>query len=228
MYDIRDNKTYTIRKLADGNCWMTDNLAYELQAQPSTYEVNGVYVGSKDDGSTFQFVTGTYYSDNTVTIMNQNTHAPSTESGYTDQYYYNWYAATAWSGTAEMVTSDGDAESSICPAGWKLPTNYINSDYPSGGAPKSWGKLLAAYGMPTSNTGVNRMSKLDGVPLSMTRKGRYLSGTLGVTDDCHYWSSTAGSDSMQAYYLGYNSGNTNPQANNKKANTGNQIRCVNI
>ena len=28
LKDTRDNKYYTVRKLADGNCWMTDNLAY--------------------------------------------------------------------------------------------------------------------------------------------------------------------------------------------------------
>ena len=33
--------------------------------------------------------------------------------------YYNWYAATAGSGTS--TTSSGDASDSICPKGWRLP-----------------------------------------------------------------------------------------------------------
>ena len=26
LSDVRDNNTYTVRKLADGNCWMSENL----------------------------------------------------------------------------------------------------------------------------------------------------------------------------------------------------------
>lgn len=32
LYDARDGKKYWVAKLADGNCWMTQNLAYDLEA----------------------------------------------------------------------------------------------------------------------------------------------------------------------------------------------------
>ena len=40
LYDIRDNNSYTIRKLADGNCWMTGNLKYTLTANTDAIGVN--------------------------------------------------------------------------------------------------------------------------------------------------------------------------------------------
>jgi uncharacterized protein (TIGR02145 family) len=48
-------------------------------------------------------------------------------------YYYNFYTATAGSGTATLTS--GTAGESICPAGWRLPTGYtgaadIDNDLP--------------------------------------------------------------------------------------------------
>ena len=35
LIDVRDNKTYYVTKLQDGNCWMTQNLALDLEATPT-------------------------------------------------------------------------------------------------------------------------------------------------------------------------------------------------
>ena len=35
LIDIRDNKTYYVTKLQDGNCWMTQNLALDLETTPT-------------------------------------------------------------------------------------------------------------------------------------------------------------------------------------------------
>ena len=44
LIDTRDNKTYTVAKLADGNCWMTQNLDLDLSAEtalvPATSNVS--------------------------------------------------------------------------------------------------------------------------------------------------------------------------------------------
>ena len=53
---------------------------------------------------------------------------------------YNWYAATAESGTYTM--NSGNASDSICPAGWQLPM------YGSATVNKTWSKLLTnGYGI---------------------------------------------------------------------------------
>jgi uncharacterized protein (TIGR02145 family) len=39
--------------------------------------------------------------------------------------FYNWYAATAGTGTWDITTQGAEAQSSVCPAGWELP-RYSN------------------------------------------------------------------------------------------------------
>ena len=121
LYDIRDNNSYTIRKLADGNCWMTSNLKLKLTA-------NTAVVASKNDGSTFSYNPGAACANNGACAINGNT--PSTGG------YYSWYAATAGQGTS---SSTGDVDGSICPKGWKLPYNYTVSNN------KSYQELINKY-----------------------------------------------------------------------------------
>ena len=52
LIDTRDNKSYLIRKLADGNCWMGQNLELDILAPSQNYStaetfVNNTYTGEK-------------------------------------------------------------------------------------------------------------------------------------------------------------------------------------
>ena len=80
LSDIRDGKTYTVRKMADGNCWMAENLKFELQANKTYTGVNNT------TGNTITFNTGSTCSNNGACIMNGNTAYNSTY----DSWYYNW------------------------------------------------------------------------------------------------------------------------------------------
>lgn len=70
LVDTRDNNTYTVSKLADGKCWMTQNLR----------------IGNMNIDSANSDVSSSY----TV----QPYHIDSTHGGY-----YSWYVATAGSGS---------------------------------------------------------------------------------------------------------------------------------
>ena len=63
--------------------------------------------------------------------------------------YYNWYTATAGSGNTSLTS--GDAPSSICPKGWKLPPNSGNGSYTnlvnSDSANTAWVSDVAGTGM---------------------------------------------------------------------------------
>ncbi len=89
--------------------------------------------------------------------------------------YYQWNTATA--GTGGAITS-GQATSSICPKGWKLPTGSGTGDYT---------RMVDAYHM-----GVD-VVKLTGLPLYFVRGGfidptsRLFAG--GSNYGC-YWTST--------------------------------------
>ncbi len=53
LTDARDNETYRIRKLADGNCWMTENLRLTLTAGKSIEISDGTtWLPTNYDGST--------------------------------------------------------------------------------------------------------------------------------------------------------------------------------
>ena len=66
-------------------------------------------------------------SDWTLPAANSSFPTPCMDAAYSMNsgnasygYYYNWYAATAGTGTCSM--SSGNATASICPKGWRLPT----------------------------------------------------------------------------------------------------------
>ena len=81
LYDIRDNNSYTIRKLADGNCWMTSNLKYTLTANSTAIGVN------YSTNETFAFNTGATCATDGACIMNGNT--VMTEHVTNGGYYYS-------------------------------------------------------------------------------------------------------------------------------------------
>lgn len=144
--------------------------------------------------------------------------------------YYTWNAATAGSGvnisspnSASTNLSDlVDANDSICPRGWRLPTDgrYYNGGiaYPFE-RDNSFVKLLVAYGYPAGNaeagwsiqngtpytsiTGTGK-TRLDFAPMYFMRNG-HVSPTIGAFRDAgrssSYWSSTATPNSNNIYAL---------------------------
>ena len=175
LTDQRDNETYAIAKLADGNCWMIENLRLESTAAHnsdgslaqgygtsatygnfsglanaentgfySTYSANSLY---SNDGSNNTINIGT--SDSPAHRMprynNYNHKANSTDrpinpttndatnsttnaSMYSYGNYYTWPAALAntihYNSPTATDASGKTSETvntSICPAGWKLP-----------------------------------------------------------------------------------------------------------
>ncbi len=211
MYDIRDNKPYTVRKLADGNCWMTDNLALELTAGTPVE-------GSLNTSATAYTFTPTSCSTNGACAMNGNTLTPAPNGNY----YYSWYAATAGTGTSSQTSTDSSA--SICPTGWRLPANYTIS------SSRSYSSLTDAYGTTTNgdnNTNTNT-SIFESVPLSFVRNGNYYSGSSYYYDVYgFYYYSTASFNTTGSYYFGYGASRTYPQDYDISGKSpGQNIRCV--
>ena len=131
--------------------------------------------------------------------------------------FYNWYAATAETGTFAMTS--GNAEDSLCPAGWQLP---INGDSTT---EKSWqGLLFGSYEL-SSNTASSRTMRQ--IPLSIPFTGYYYwaGGALNARGSGGYfWSSTAYS-TAGARGLYFGASNIGPQSNNGKV-SGLSVRCV--
>ena len=162
LRDVRDGKYYWVSKLADGRCWMTQNLDLDLNAstlplKPATSDVSAEWTPM--DGSEVLYTADVVDKDTIlvsdigqrswslgdVRIINPTissgcgsmgkattcdsrfaTYAtPTSANGESDAHYilgnhYQWNAATAGSGGD---ITEGQAGSSICPRGWKLPTS---------------------------------------------------------------------------------------------------------
>ena len=236
LTDTRDNKTYLVSKLADGNCWMSQSLALDLTA-------NTAIVASNNDGTTktvtpnntTQTTTGTTWAqaDNNWRSYKPQTAESyyqagitkaSSASGTGDAYdwekagnYYNWYAATAGTGTSSMASAE--AGSSICPKGWRLPSNTGNKSY--------YNLVTTAYGLASSAAGSTAL-RVDPLNFNLSGGYHYSSAAMSYQGSSgHYWSSSAYSTATNAYYLHFNASVIRPQYGSNKG-LGFSVRCVAI
>ena len=238
LTDSRDSNAYLVRRLADGNCWMTENLRLTFSDGYAVGVDDGSLTTLTSHNSDFTTLSswtggGTTETSTTATIWytdgdnsNLNDLAKSytfkkvkdTKGDDSSQYkgvLYNWLVATAGVGTSSVSGSTND---SICPYGWRLP---INGD---GSIDKSWAKLLANA---DSSSGATWNAAVRAVPYSLIRAGIY-DGAAGTVLDVsgNFWSATASADT-KAYYLAIiSTSNVNPQYSSVKG-TGRSIRCVN-
>ena len=244
LKDIRDNKTYWVTKLKDNNCWMTQNLDYDLSVAanqtltPATSNVtaNRTVVPANTDLTTFKaddviyYLDGgdTYYANGTTKTEGYSSlPEDSIDRHYAQGDYYSWRAATAGQGTTDIAGAD--VNESICPAGWRLPTaDPVNS----GTANYGFGNLIKQYGY----TGTNQMfsasdATLLASPLFFARGG-YVnsSGSLvNQGDSGFYWSSRADSNSNSTYRLLFNDlSNVLPSYIDifNRNHSGYSVRCV--
>ena len=128
LTDTRDNNTYAVAKLIDGNCWMIENLrlggSSDITLSASNTQSAGTlpaaYTGT-ENWSNFGTankkisVMNTSSSNNKVTSVRQKNYAYGN--------YYSWLAAI---NTDTDPANFDDVNTSICPSGWELPstTNF--------------------------------------------------------------------------------------------------------
>lgn len=126
-------RTYHVAKLADGNCWMLDNLRLG-----STDTAITLTPTDSDVVSNFtlpQLSNGSRMTDNSHNFGNDfdTPYAygpvPGDMGGGAANYgyLYNWSAATAGATRMSNPAGSGTAASSICPGGWRLPTGGTSS-----------------------------------------------------------------------------------------------------
>lgn len=124
---------YTVSKLPDGLCWMTQNLNLGRKSGGANND-GSISLDANDtdltDGDSFTLPASTSTESTGVT-------APRIRSGANaNGVYYSWAAAIA--STTVYDSSEYVVTSSVCPKNWDLPTDnqYINlktkADYKSG------------------------------------------------------------------------------------------------
>ena len=169
LKDSRDEKTYYVSKLRDGNVWMTQNLDLDLDSTktytpadtniPSNWTPS-LSTWSEENASCLEDeepAEDCYTWENSDTtpssydpgnlcwsgVVDDNTPVSCAQNGnhYHLGNYYNWTAAIAMNDSSGYTTDEEAVEQSICPAGWTLP---FDGDMLDSG---SFYYLLDAYGL---------------------------------------------------------------------------------
>ena len=243
LTDERDNNTYAIAKLADGKCWMIENLRLdntpELTASNThnpSLPLTNIYDSSTSsnhlsptssvayDATTAPegWCTAAYDAcDNQSRLRTDNTilytnNTASNYSAFVNVYSYgNYYNwYSATAGHGVYGKSNSNTAGDICPAGWHLPTGNTTGEY--------YALNTAINNGTTDSTASN---KLRSYPNSFVYSG-YVNGA-SVNDrnsDGSYYSSSASSNGS-AYYL-FLSGNVLPGTGYYSNFDGETVRCV--
>lgn len=262
--DARDDNVYAIAKLADGNCWMIENLRLDNAPSVDYPELSqgygGVFSGlAASENSTFvDYATenSRYKSDGSGDIIgvngatrtdigtanypwyrmprfnNDNTAAAVSTAAtgdaniYSYGNYYNWAAAIANTTYYNNYLDSDNADTSLCPDGWRLP---LGAERPSADFSFAYldTMLGGTGGSQSSATASNNWRKfpnnlvyagyLDSHVGDTTPYGRGQSGSL--------WSSSAAS-SPDAYMLGISNDVIHPGNNQNYKYLGIPIRCI--
>ena len=232
--DARDNNSYYIQKLADGNCWMLTNLAYAggtanggsnayndviNQGTGAPDTPKGTLSNGTADSST-TYTEAKYYIPPGANPTTDPT-PPSTDTtgggsgaGRQYGYLYNWCAAMGGQNTAACANATTPAPvptTNICPAGWRLPTVSPTNEFTALNTAINGGSTSSDAGLLAS-------------PALFQRSGSWygsfnLQGSFGL-----YWSSTQVS-APRAYNLGFDSTDVSPAGSNLK-NDARAVRCV--
>jgi uncharacterized protein (TIGR02145 family) len=107
LTDQRDDQTYTVAKLSDGNVWMTSDLALARETVLTS--------GSSNIAS------NSTYTIPTADLTGEANYGEGQIHSANDKVWYNYCAVSA--GTVCDDTTTTAAAYDICPAGWRLPTS---------------------------------------------------------------------------------------------------------
>ena len=256
--DRAGQKSYTVKKLADGKCWMTENLALPAGAvlNASNSDLDGTKVSSYTiPASTAQFTNSPAQDIEAMydPVAGGGTTTTSSEYySYKVGNYYSWRTATAGTGRGagsnpgtgvltdvfgtDMTVRNNNTLVSICPKGWRLPTdgnpdggttgittpgsatNLVNGDFTT---------LINAYGGSdgfADGTAYTQMTNPSYGPNFALSGYVGASGQRGVSSGGFFWSSTVSSYNG-AYGMNLDTSNVGSQ-NNYGKYFGRSIRCV--
>lgn len=195
-------------KFKDNNCWMTENLRLKLSNSitlTSTYSnvyswkpAHSTIVGASNLNST------TNPKDFSSNFDYKNFPQSFMLSDSADTVYYNWFAATAGTGNANVTTNGTNVSYDICPKGWILPTGGASSN-------SHFYKLFNSMGLEYGGAGlaVEKSTSWTDADLNIVQSSPYnFAFTGGVESGVLYnttavgswWSRTAGYPST-AYAL---------------------------
>ena len=154
LTDRRDNQTYAVAKLADGKCWMIENLRLDESA-------TGNSDGSLAQGysSSFHGLTSSNYNrQNTLSPVSNMTAWNNDANVYGVGNWYHWNTAIAGSVSSSTANGYKVESTSICPSGWHLPSGGSNSNTYSG---EFWNLMVEIMGATPQNNEIYYESEVN-------------------------------------------------------------------
>lgn len=253
--DKRDYKTYYVTKMKDGKIWMTQNLDLDLNInktltpadtdvsqswtpeRSTIFTVSGASASgwvhdvsnpySADPGELYVYSSSTTNNDTQFNSLEacQAEHPDCSQHNHAGNYY-NWTASIASNDSSGIYVRYNNTVTSICPAGWRLPTGRDSSNTATS---REFNALLYAEGImnnPISDGyAINGLDNIRKSPLWFVRPGNVSYGSLNnVGGGGIYWSSTA-YNSNSAYGLYFDSNSVEPASTDVRY-SGYPIRCI--
>ena len=228
LTDNRDNQTYRIRKMPDNKCWMVDSLKYAY----GNFTTSGfLTIDGTQDAGTNNFEIAKYVNPMANVNCYGATNMPVdtlTRCGW----LYNWYTATASSGTHNITTAGVQTTESICPANFRLPTATSGA----GGATTD-GTVATAADFPVLNTSMNNGTLSTGntlnypagwTPTGMWEgvyNGYFAAGFYSQGANGRYWAAT-NATSTNAYSTLISAASVGPGTYSLAKHYGFSVRCV--
>ncbi len=253
LKDARDSNVYAISKLADGRCWMIENLRLDSGNSSSSslaQGFGGVFSGlatAESSNFTNSTVTNSKYSTSNITgsnpayrfprYNNVNTQSRSANpsSGSLNIYdygnYYTWAAAKANTKVLSNTSASAAEYTSICPKGWHLPIGTGSGEFGilsnSLGGYKNANNVAQAMNASTTPTGNDVSRILRSYPNNFIYSGSISgSGYAGRGVNGYYWTSSAADNETAAYYFRVSDTYVYPGNYNNPRYLGLSARCV--
>ncbi|MBR3052461.1 hypothetical protein IKG60_02475 [Candidatus Saccharibacteria bacterium] len=239
LVDNRDGTSYTVGKLADGNCWMLDNLALDPTTVPletlqgktnasnatlgylkngggsGQYTATAVQAKTSDGGSWTNSYDAPYVATTDINTVPDN--APTNGAGSNKVgVYYNYCAASAGSYCYAGDAGAGDASEDLCPAGWRMPTGNTSGEFSALAY-----QIYGSTGSTSNTTQVNNYRNALSLPLS----GSFYSGSASNKGSRGYWWSSTRYDGDNMYLLSATTSSIYPADHGNRRN-GFSLRCV--
>ena len=248
--DSRDGIEYHIQRLADGKCWLLDNLALDLVTykgnlnSSNTNASDEVLAYLKNGGGSGQ------YAANGVITKTSN--SGSWTNSYTDPYIATDYIGTIPQGSDPMAdkASEGDwkigvyynycaaSAGSYCYSTSNAPTDNQNGvrNIDADICPKGWH-------MPTGNTSGEYSAQANAIygstgstsdatayanyrsALRLPLSGYFYNGSANYQGSYGRWWSSTRDDNSYMYYLYANTSGIGPAYTSNRTN-GYSVRCV--
>ena len=238
--DSRDGTIYHVARLADGNCWLLDNIALDLtnstvlnnmdESNTNASNLSLTYLKNGGGTASERYATSAVSDDwsdddnsgkDPLAELTDKNVVPTDDISQTGNYkvggFYNYCAATAGNYCFDKSgTASGDAMEDICPKGWRMPTSSPT------------GEFSALANVIYGSTG----STSDAIAYANYRSALHLplSGNVFVGEirdqgsRGFFWSSTWGNYGSM-YDLFVNTTNINPSNYNARS-AGHSVRCI--